>query len=139
MSLTFEKFKTNFVKIEFLDSCNAYGHHPFQLIAITADGKIEMNSLAGLRMENVIDRVKHYFDVKAKEIFLSIDLPAGKGIPNDFVFVLHIADEYKADMVVIEYSANTGEVIFESDGSQYDLAASILGCFIPSPPIINKG
>jgi len=130
--LTFEKFKSNFAKIEFLNSCNAYGHHPFQLIAVTADGQNEINSLAGLRMENVIDRVRHYLKAKAKEIFLTIDLPAGGGIPNDFIYVLHIIDGEKANVAVVEYSTGTGIIICDSNGEQYSLVETIEGYFLPS-------
>jgi hypothetical protein len=125
-----KQFKTNFAKIEFLESANSYGHHPFQLFVVTADDKNEINALVGLGMSDIINRVKHYINAGAKDIFLSIDLPKGGDIQEDFVFILHIASgEEKEETIIMEYDPEDGSVIQETDGGQYAFTETLVGYF----------
>lgn len=124
------QFRTNFAKIEFLESAGSYGHHPFQLFVVTADDKNEINALVGLQISDIIGRVKHYISAGAKDIFLSIDLPKGGDIQEDFVFILHIENGEKAETIVVEYNPENGSIIQDTDGSQYTLTETLIGYFI---------
>jgi hypothetical protein len=124
------KFKSSFAKIEFLESANAFGHHPFQLFVVTSDDKNEINALVGLKISDIIARVKQYISSGAKNIFLSMDLPKSSDIPEDFVFVLHIPNGEKAETIVVEYNPETGDIIQESDGSQYSLTNTLTDYFL---------
>jgi len=128
-NITFDKFKKDIVKIEFLEEHNSYGHHPFQLIAIDADGKMEMNALVGVGMQDIINRVQHYHKNKYKDIFLSMDLPKNTEIENDFVFALHIKSQ-EISSTMIEYSVETGEIINEIENSMSDTAKTIITYFM---------
>jgi hypothetical protein len=42
---TTQEFIDNFVKIEFIESSQAFGHYPFQLIGVYEDGKMDVGAL----------------------------------------------------------------------------------------------
>lgn len=125
-----KSFRESFVKIEPIEGTGAYGHHPFQLIAVTADGGNEINALFIQKMHQVIKRVKEYIAEEAKEIFLSLDFPAGNGIPNDFVLCLHLVAGKSHETMVIEYSTEDGSVFKESSGDDYPLVCEIVRYFV---------
>lgn len=123
------KFREDFVKIEFLESANSYGHHPFQLFVVTADDENEINALVGLEITTIIDRVKHYIRDEAKDIFLSLDLPKCGDIPNDFILVIHLNTLGDVATIVIEYNPETGEIIQETNGEHYGTISVLLSYF----------
>lgn len=127
--MDFEKFKQNFITIEFIEDSNAFGHHPFQLVVITNNGETEINALAGLRMEQIICRVKEYLSAKAKDIFLTLDLPKGGDIENDFVLALHLHDGKLITTSTVEYDPNDGKIIKMLDNRESSLINTIVKYF----------
>ena len=128
--INFENFKKDFTKIEYIEASESHGHHPFQLIVIDSEGKMEMNSLVGLRMENVISRVKEYISKQAKDIFLTLDLPKGGDINNDFILALHIKDGELSSTSTIEYNPDGGEIIEIKDDRNSTIVSTIVKYFI---------
>jgi len=127
--MDFEKFKQNFTSIEYIEGSNAFGHHPFQLVVINNNGETEINALVGLRMEQVIRRVKEYLSAKAKDIFLTLDLPKGGDIENDFVLILHLHEGKLISTSTIEYNPNDGDIIKILDNRESSLITSIVKYF----------
>jgi len=124
--MDFYKFKEDIIKIEFLESCSSFGHHPMQLIAINSDDTMEMNALVGLNIQGIVDRVKDYKENDSKELFLSMDLPSCEGINNDYVLALHFKnDDIKT--TVIEYELDTGKIIKETDNIDNKTVSTIVG------------
>lgn len=99
------------VKIEFIESSGAYGHHPMQLAVKTEDDQLEINALLNMRIENIINRVKEYLSNNAKDIYVSLDLPATAEIENDFVIILNIKGDKTVTNSVLEYNPNDGEIL----------------------------
>lgn len=127
--MDFEKFKQNFTTIEYVEGSNAFGHHPFQLVVINNNGEMEINALVGLRMEQVIRRVKEYLADKAKDIFLTLDLPKGGDIENDFVLALHLLEGQLIETSTIEYDPKDGKIIKMLDNRESSLIAAIAKYF----------
>ena len=104
-----KEFIEKSVKIDLIESENAYGHYPFQLFVETSDGSFEMNALMlGGDVLSCYRRVRDYVREEAKEIYLSVDFPKGKDIVNDFVCVFSIKDGV-CDVLAIPYEPETGE------------------------------
>lgn len=130
MNMDLHSFRNSFVKIEPIGEAGVFGHHPFQLIAVTADGGNEINAIFAHSMDQIISRVKEYILNGAREIFLSLDLPAGQGIKNDFIFLIHLVGGRKEETMVIEYSIKDGSIINESSGETYPLICEMIRHFI---------
>lgn len=124
--MNFEKFKQGFTKIEYIEDSKAFGHHPFQLIAINESGEMEINALVGLRMENIISRVKEYLSANTRDIFLTLDLPKSGDVENDFVLALHLQDGKLTSSSTIEYNPDDGEIIRTLDNRDLKLIATFL-------------
>ena len=125
--IDFEKFKKDFTKIEYIEASKTYGHYPFQLITIDSEGKMEMNCLVGLSMGNVVTKIKEELSRKAKDIFLTLDLPKGGDIDNDFILALHIKDGEVLSTSTIEYNPDDGKIIQTTDNRDSSLVSTILG------------
>lgn len=126
--MNFKKFKDDVVKIEFIESCSSFGHHPMQLIAINSDDTMEMNALIGLNTQSVISRVKDYKSNDSKELFLSLDLPSCKGISNDYILAIHFKGD-ATKSTVIEYNLDTGIIVKETDNIDNEIVSTIIGYF----------
>ena len=140
-NMNFEKFKTELVKIEYLENYNGYngfGHNPLQLIAIDEFGEMELNALCGLKVKDIINRVHEYLNSNTKELYLSMDFPANQEISNDFVFLIHIANHSINSTLIIEYDTNDGKIIKESDGTGINGIKYIIDKIIPRSENIHS-
>lgn len=125
-----QSFRNSFVKIEPIGDAGVFGHHPFQLIAVTSDGGNEINAIFAHGMDQIIRRVREYVLNGAREVFLSLDLPAGQGIKNDFIFLIHLVGNKKEGTMIIEYSTEDGSIISESSGEAYPLICEMVRYFV---------
>lgn len=119
-NMSFDKFKDEMVKIEYLEEISAYGHHPFPLLAFKEDGKNELNSLCRLKLIDVVQRISHYVSNKYSKIFVSLDFPPNEFIPNDFVLILQISNGEVERAEVLEYDVRTGNHLNVTDGKSYE-------------------
>ena len=117
--VTFEKFKNEMVKIEYIDIHSGYGHHPFPLLARKADHN-ELNSLCHLKLRDVLNRIKNYVADDYDDILVSMDFPANNEIKSDFVVAIQISNRVLKNLCVIEYDSDTGSKTKESNGEEYE-------------------
>lgn len=104
-----EEFVKRLVTIDLIEATESYGHYPFQLYAEGADGSIELNALAlGGDVLSCYRRMRKYVKENAKEIFMSVDFPAGGDIDHDFVCVFSIIHQ-EVSVLSIPYDTVSGE------------------------------
>jgi len=127
--MNFEQFKEQLVKIEFIESADAFGHHPMQLVVIDADERMELNSLSHLGIQHIISRVKEYINNGSKDVFLSIDMPKGGDVENDFVLMVHFNNNKVVATTSKEYIPETGEVVKVIDDSNSSHIRTIVNYF----------
>lgn len=106
-----EEFVKALVKIDFVEQSECYGHYPFQMFAKTEDGQNHILALAlGGDVATCYLKFKDYQNKGAKQIYMSVDFPAGGDIKNDFVAVFYFEnDELK--VFAIPYEPETGKIL----------------------------
>lgn len=103
------EFIDSLVKISLIEDCDNYGHYPFQLIAETKDGGLEINALAlGGDVNACYKRVRDYIKNEARKVYLSLDFPKGGDIENDFIAIFSF-DDGETSVLAIPYNIETGE------------------------------
>jgi len=125
--MTINKFISQLVKIECIESSNEYGHYPFQLYAELETGATELSSLAlGGDVEACYKKFTHYVvKLNAKQVFMSLDFPAGGDISTDFV-VIFAWTLGKLSAVAIPYTAEGDVLAPVSESSHLKSVASEL-------------
>jgi hypothetical protein len=116
-----QDFIEKIVDIEFIESAGCFGHYPFQLLAETKTGNIELNALFfGGDILACYSRVLHYVNHGYTKIFLSIDFPIGVGsdLQSDFVGVFSIIDG-KLKSLAIPYNTANGTIFSQVTDSSY--------------------
>jgi len=99
-----QSFITDMVRIEEIESVQAFGHYPFQLMSEGSDDSL---TLAVLDLGDVIPCYKIFAEhlaKGAKRIYMSIDFPAGGDLAEDFVAVFQYENE-TFNVVALPYDA----------------------------------
>ncbi|MEV9477598.1 hypothetical protein ACOTVS_11760 [Aliarcobacter butzleri] len=108
---TFNEFVNN-TKINFIENCNCYGHHPMQLISINKRNELNLTALMHLRLIDVKNRFKEYFyNEDNRDLMLSLDFPKNDEIKNDFIMLLHFNDKKLINLLIREYNPKNGEFL----------------------------
>ena len=114
-----KEFIDSCVKIGHLESCDCFGHYPFQLVAENKDGGLEINALAlGGDVEACYRRAAEYKTNGAKKIYMSLDFPAGDDIDKDFVAIFSIEDG-EINISAIPYNTEDGKTFDVIEKSSY--------------------
>jgi hypothetical protein len=117
---TTQEFIDNFVKIEFIESSQAFGHYPFQLIGVYEDGKMDVGALLlGGDVGAVYNATKMFIKNGCKKIYLSVDFPAGLDVEQDFVTIYTLEDG-KIDTLLIPYDETGKELNRITSGKMVD-------------------
>ena len=104
-----EEFIEQFVKINYQEEYELYGHYPFQMFIENSDSEVELHSLLlGGKVKACYKRARDYFDNYAKKIFLSVDCSSNEYTRNDFVIVFSVIEK-KIKCVIIPYDSKTGQ------------------------------
>ena len=107
--MTREEFIDQFVTIDEQEETPFFGHYPFQMYALTKEDKVELNGLLlGGDVAACYQRFQHYYQLGAKEIFMTLDFPAIEDIPTDFVAVFSYQDA-KFNVCAIPYDPINGK------------------------------
>lgn len=124
--MDFDKF-VEIVKIDFIESSNCYGHHPMQLAAIDKNGKLELNALMHLKINDIKNRIDYYLNKSDfKELFLSLDFPVNDEITNDFVLILHINEKGLVKSLIKQYDVSTGAYLDALENSEFKVIKHIM-------------
>lgn len=128
--MDFDKF-VEITKIDFIETSNCYGHHPMQLAAKDKSGKLELNALMHLKINDVKNRVDSYLNKSDfKELFLSLDFPANDEITNDFVLILHINEKGLEKSLIKLYDVSTGVYLDVLENSEFKVIKHIMNLLI---------
>lgn len=101
------EFIDSFVKIEYIEQSNCFGHYPFQMLIENKDGSKELHSLC-CNYTCVSDYFRHFKNAQnedVKAMFMSLDFPKLNDIEHDFIAIL----EYKEgliSLIAIPYNEN---------------------------------
>lgn len=99
-----QSFITDMVRIEKIESVQAFGHFPFQLLSEGSDEKL---TLGALDLGDVIPCYKIFAEhlaKGAKRIYMSVDFPAGGDLVEDFVAVFQYENE-TFNVIALPYDA----------------------------------
>lgn len=106
-----KEFIDSMVTVEFIEVSNCYGHYPFQLLAETKDGILEINALAlGGNVAACYDRFVDYKNEGANRIYMSLDFPRGGDINTDFVAVFSL-ENGEIKLQALPYSLLDGKIL----------------------------
>lgn len=113
-----QEFKRSFVRIDFQEKLNNYGHYPFQMFVERNDGKIEMAALAmaGTSQDNY-RVVKNKIKEGVLKLFVSLDFPKGGDLENDFICIIKVENNC-SDAIAIVYNPDNGEEVRTVDKSE---------------------
>lgn len=103
------EFINSFVKIEFIEKSNGFGHYPFQMSIENKDGSKELHSLC-CNYTCVSDYFRHFKNAQnenVKTIFMSLDFPATDDIEHDFAVVFCYENGF-ISLVAIPYRVEDG-------------------------------
>jgi len=104
-----QEFK-DFLKIEFMEEHQAYGHFPFHIVSEDQQNKITLGAMV---LSSIGKCYKMFHDTMkggAKRCYMSVDFPAMKDIEHDFIAVFsYESSTHEMNLVAIPYNGETGE------------------------------
>lgn len=108
---TVEEFVKTMVRIDFVENSECFGHFPFQLLAETKDGKLEINALAlGGDVAACYRRFAKYKNSGAKRVYMSLDFPKGGDIKDDYVAIFSFENN-EINLFAIPYKTKDGTTL----------------------------
>lgn len=104
-----KKFTESLVQIEFKEEMEGYGHYPFQMIAESPEGNLELNCLALNDVRLCYAKFATYYKKGYPKIYMSVDFPNVGDIRQDFVCIFSYENGVLKAMA-IPYNNKNGEL-----------------------------